>query len=197
MGFLLKYSMNEILIFPNPVLRKKSKEILKVGNELKKEIESVKKGLTDSENGAGLAAVQLGILRRFFVIKKEGKLRVLINPKIVKTVGEPEWVIIDRDDGGQEGFLEGCLSFPGFFGRVKRWLVIEVVWEEIKGDRLVKKETRLSGFEAVVWQHERDHLDGIMFVDRVKKDKGKFYRWEGGQMIKWKVGDLLKEEKTS
>ena len=95
------------------------------------------------------------------------------------------------------GFLEGCLSFPGFFGRVKRWLSIRAIWQEVKGDKLVKKEESLSGFEAVVWQHERDHLDGVMFVDRVKKDKGKFFKWENGQMIKTKVANLLKQEKTN
>jgi len=189
--------MNEILSFPNLVLRKKSKTVLKADVGLKKGIELVKKKLKDSENGAGLAAVQMGILRRFFVVKRDGKLQVVINPRIVKVMGEPEWVMIDRDDGGQEGFLEGCLSFPGFFGRVKRWLGVKVLWEEIKGDSLVKKKADLNGFEAVVWQHERDHLDGILFVDKVKKDRGKFYKWESGRMMKWRVADLLREEKTS
>ena len=189
--------MDEIVTFPNPVLRKKSKSVLKVDAGLKKEIERVETKLKNSENGAGLAAVQMGILRRFFVTKNKGQLRVVVNPEIVETKGEPEWVMTDREDGGQEGFLEGCLSFPGFFGRVKRWLSIRAIWQEVKGDKLVKKEERLNGFEAVVWQHERDHLDGVMFVDRVKKDKGKFFKWENGQMLKTKVVDLLRQEKIN
>ena len=193
--------MAEIIGFPNRILRKKSKEVLRADAGLKKSIELVKKKLENSENGAGLAAVQMGILRRFFVVKREGKLQVVINPRIVRVTGEPEWVMTDRDDGGQEGFLEGCLSFPGFFGRVKRWLTLEVFWQDLvkrgKNWQLTKRERVLSGFEAVVWQHERDHLDGVLFVDKVKKDRGKFYKWEGGRMVKRRVADLLKEEKTS
>lgn len=162
--------------------------------KLKREMRELEELLKENQNGAALAAPQIGVSRRFFARRDKGQMQVLINPEIMKTFGRKEYPMIDKDDGSKEGFLEGCLSFPGYYGRMKRWLRIEVGWQELLRGRLVKKSGILGGFEAIVFQHERDHLDGILFVDHIKKDKGKFFKWEGGKMVKEKVREVLVEE---
>ena len=95
-----------------------------------------------------------------------------------------------RDSGeAMEDFLEGCLSFPDYFGTVKRFLKIKVKWQEVLGNKLVSRSKELEGYEAVVWQHESDHLWGKLFIDYIKKEGGKFYRWNGKEMI---VADISK-----
>jgi len=186
--------MRKIVVFPNPVLRKQAREIGRVDGELKKEVADLKRLLKESENGAALAAPQIGVSKRFFGRKDKKEMKVVLNPKIVRSFGKKEYPMIDKKDGSKEGFLEGCLSFPGYYGRVKRWLKIEAVWWEIVRGKLTEKSKVLEGFEAIVFQHERDHLDGVLFVDHIKKDKGKFFKWEGERMVKWKAGNIINQE---
>jgi len=187
--------MNQIVTFPDLKLRKKAKGVVRVDEKLKKQVRQLAKMLETSENGAGLAGPQIGISRRFFGVKKGEKVSVLINPKIIKKEGKKEYSMINKDDGSKEYFLEGCLSFPGFYGRVKRWLKIEAEWQELSKGKLIDRRAWLTDFEAVVFQHEGDHLDGVLFVDRVKKQGGKFFKWQAEGMEKYKVGRLLAEEK--
>lgn len=190
-------TMKDIVVYPNKVLRLKTKEIKKVDSGLLTDINSLTKVLEKSENGAGLAAPQVGMRRRIFARKelKSGKVMVFINPKIKKVYGVKDYVnIISKEVSGEEkqdNFLEGCLSFPGYFGMVKRHMKIEAWWQEIEKGELVEKGGLLSGFEAVVFQHELDHLDGVLFVDHVKADGGKFYKEVGGKLIEWDVNELV------
>jgi len=187
--------MNQIVTFPDLRLRKKAEQVVRVDTKLKKQVKELIKILETSENGAGLAGPQVGISRRFFGVKKGEKVSVLINPKIIKKEGKKEYSMINKDDGSKEYFLEGCLSFPGFYGRVKRWLKIEAEWQELRQGKLVDRRGKLVDFEAVVFQHESDHLDGVLFVDRIKEEGGKLFKWQAGGMEKYKVGRLLMEEK--
>ena len=68
---------------------------------------------------------------------------------------------------------EGCLSVPGYLGKVKRHQTIKLRYQNLKGQ---EKESKFSGFLATVIQHEMDHLSGILFIDRVLKQKGKIYK---------------------
>lgn len=184
--------MGNILIYPNKVLRKKTTEIKSVDTDLLNEIEILKQQLVEAENGAGLAAPQIGISKRFFGIKDENKkVKVILNPKIKITFGEKVFPILVDDKGNQDDFLEGCLSFPNYWGTVKRWLKIKVEWQELIDKKLVSKSNELDGFKAIVWQHESDHLDGIVFVDHVKEDKGKFYKSVEGKMKPWDVDKII------
>lgn len=188
--------MNKILTYPNKILRKKAEKIETVDEILEKDVKNLVEGLKLAENGAGLAAPQIGISRSFFGLKDENKeVRVILNPMINKTWGEKVYPKMIDDKEKQEDFLEGCLSFPGFWGTVKRWLKIEVEWQELIDKKLVSKSETLEGFRAIVWQHESDHLEGILFVDHVKKDGGKFYKNIKGEMVKWSVNDVLKKGK--
>ncbi|RLC35603.1 peptide deformylase [Candidatus Shapirobacteria bacterium] len=181
--------MRQIVIYPSKILRQKSQEVLKVDKKLKQEIEEVEEVLRKTDNGAGLPAIQIGIKKRFFMMSK--KRGMVINPKIIKTIGKKTYLKIEKGDLSEEDFLEGCLSVPDFFGTVKRWAKIEAEWAELKGEELRKKTEVLEGFEAVIFQHELDHLNGILFIDHIKRDGGKLYKSVAGKMIEWKVESVL------
>ena len=181
--------MKKIIIYPAEILRQKTEEIKVVDKKLLLEIENLKKILKDSDNAAGLAALQVGLNKRFFGSKEIGKGSVLvfINPKIIKSYGEKVYPKLIDKDKKETDFLEGCLSFPGFFGTVKRFLNVDVSWQEIENQKLVTKSKKLGGFEAIVWQHESDHLEGIVFVDHIKEEGGKFFKEVAGKMEKTKM----------
>lgn len=186
--------MKKIILYPAEILRKKTEEIEKVDKKLLAQIDSLKKVLEKGDNAVGLAAPQIGLNKRFFGSKEigDGKIGVFINPKIEKKYGEKVYpkIIIDkrpsRRSSGEESeqdFLEGCLSFPGYFGTVKRFLKIDVSWSGVEKGKLVNKKKTLDGFEAIVWQHESDHLDGIVFIDHIREEGGKFFKDVDGKMV--------------
>lgn len=137
------------------ILRKKSREI-SIDDITGEKIQSLIEDMIEtmhSFNGVGLAAVQVGILKRLIVIDIEDEkgAYVLINPKIIKTKGEKECD-------------EGCLSFPNQYGKVIR--PTEVVVEFY--DRYAKKQKiKAKDLLAQAICHECDHLEGILFVDKV------------------------------
>jgi peptide deformylase len=102
-------------------------------------------------NGIGLAAPQVGVGKRLFIMGNQDKLVVCINPEIVEGEG-------DAKD------IEGCLSFPKLWLRVNRYQTIKVKYQNIVGETV---EHSLEGLAARVYQHERDHLDGICFDSKV------------------------------
>lgn len=186
---MIEYGMKKIVIYPNEVLRKRAVKVEKIDKNLFQDIKDLEKVLEKSENGAALAANQIGVAKRFIGIKnlKEKKIDVLINPEIKKFYGEKVYPKMVGEGDKSEDFLEGCLSFPDFYGTVKRYLKIEVAWQDLNGD---KKEKFLEGFEAIVFQHEFDHLNGVLFVDHIKEEGGKFYKWNGKEMVKEKLSYL-------
>ncbi len=143
----------QIKIYPAPVLRKKSTIVDTIGEEEK----MLAKDMLDAmhaSNGVGLAAPQVGISKRIIVVEDlEGTKSslVFINPKVVKKKG-------------RSSFCEGCLSVPDITRDVIRpeFIVLEAL--NLDGDK-IKIET--GGFLARVVQHEIDHLDGILFIDRI------------------------------
>ena len=192
--------MIKIFAYPDKTLRQVSKEIKLLDDILFHELEILTKELAMGENAAGLAAIQIGIVKRFFGIKKsDKKIEIYINPKIIKTFGERVYPVMVKEMpadssavmAGKEDFLEGCLSVPDYFGTVKRYLKIEVEWKELRGEKLISKREKLSGFEAIVWQHEYDHLNGVLFIDYIKKEGGKFYKWNGREMVKADINSVI------
>jgi peptide deformylase len=181
--------MRKIVLYPAEILKQKTEEVKNVDKKLLSEIEDLKKILQNGDNAAGLAAPQIGVNKRFFSSKEFGKGNVLVfvNPKIEKVYGEKLYPKIVDEDKKEDDFLEGCLSFPMFFGTVKRFLKIDVSWQEIEKGKLVTKNKSLDGFEAIVWQHELDHLEGIVFIDHIKEEGGKFFKDIGGRMEKWNM----------
>lgn len=140
-----------IVKIPDPVLHKVAGEVAKLGKKQLLLIDDMIR-IMKKANGVGLAAPQLGILQRIIVIAPDGmRPAALINPKVVKVEGE--YV-------GQEG----CLSIPGLYGDVTRPEYVEIEALDRKGREVVFE---LEGMPAKVAQHEIDHLDGILFTDKV------------------------------
>lgn len=147
----LRYSGDDILT-------KKAKKIEKVDEKIK-ELASDMLDTMYANDGIGLAACQVGMLKAMLVYDvnyieegKEKKPNILINPKILSL--SKSMVTVE----------EGCLSFPDVFNNVDRHEKVKVEYTDIEGNRKVIKA---SGMEAIVIQHEYDHLEGIVFLDRV------------------------------
>lgn len=140
-----------VIKVPDPVLRQVSREVVKVSKSTQLLIDDMVR-IMKKANGVGLAAPQVGVLQRVVVVAPSGmKPTAMINPVVVRAEGEQI---------GQEG----CLSIPGLYGDVKRAEFIEVEAMDRKG-RIYSYE--LEGMPARVVQHEIDHLDGVLFIDKV------------------------------
>src|SRR4030088_3741672 len=144
-------AVREILGFEHPVLREKARKVPKVDASSVSLLDDLAETM-DAAPGAGLAANQIGVALRVCVVKgDENQHWGLVNPVLVK------------GEGSQVGY-EGCLSFPGWVGEVERYETVVV-----KGLNRRGKEIRVksSGFTARAFQHELDHLDGVLFTDRL------------------------------
>ena len=147
-------AIKNIVTLENKLLRRKSKRIDRIDDEVLELIQDLKDTLY-SGDGVGLAAPQIGILKRAFIIDLRdgnGPL-ILLNPKILKKIGKYE-------DG------EGCLSYPGYEGIVVRPRKVVVSGMNQKGENVQYEAT---GLMARAICHETDHLDGILYMDLAKK----------------------------
>ncbi len=140
----------EILTNQNPLLRKISRPVAKVTKEIKELVANMEETMKAAP-GVGLAAPQVGELLRLIIADVGDGLNVLINPKVIKK-------------SGTQTFVEGCLSLPGIEAPIERAATVTVKAMNLKG-KLVEVEA--SGLLATVFQHEIDHLEGKLFVDRV------------------------------
>jgi peptide deformylase len=145
-----------ILTLGNELLRRKAEPVRKIDGSVKKTADEMVE-ILDGEKGVGLAGPQIGLMKRIFVVHVEGDIpRVFINPSIIET---------SQDTVKYE---EGCLSLPGVWADVIRPKSVKVqAWNE-KG-RPFTLET--AGILARVIQHENDHLEGILFIDRLPEQK--------------------------
>lgn len=144
-------SILKILTDENPVLRQKSKEITKITNRLKVLAKNMLETLYDAP-GVGLAAPQVGVLERIIVIDVGDGPIVLINPQIMTCEGE------NRD-------VEGCLSIPDRNEYITRAQKVVVSGLDLNGKKVKLEGT---GLLARAFQHEIDHLNGILFIDYLK-----------------------------
>ena len=138
-----------VRVLPDPVLRTKAKRIRSVDNSIYRLIKDMQETMHDAP-GVGLAAPQVGVPLRLVVIGiPEQEDIALINPEVVKTKGE-------RD------VTEGCLSIPGYIGKIKRAETVTVKGRDPSG-----KEVRIKADEllAQALEHEIDHLDGVLYID--------------------------------
>jgi peptide deformylase len=161
----------KILTVPNPILRKRAKKVGKIDKKVLKLVQDMFTTLRRQKDpeGVGLAAPQVGKSLRIFVAKIDNKFQVFINPKIVFRSKEE----ISEKDEEEHQILEGCLSIPKHYGEVARAKRVKIEYTNLKG----KEETKeFKDFLARIVQHEYDHLEGILFADRVLEQKGKFYK---------------------
>ena len=148
-------SYREIVKVGDPILKKKSRKVEKFDEKLARLIDDMRETMYKAE-GVGLAAVQVGVLRRVVVMDVGDGFTELVNPEIISVEGEQEE-------------QEGCLSLPGEYGITKRPAVVKVQAQDRTGQWHIYKGTELK---ARCFCHEIDHLDGILFTQKViRKDK--------------------------
>ncbi|PLX75996.1 MAG: peptide deformylase [Desulfuromonas sp.] len=149
----------KILHYPDPVLAKTAEPVTEITDEIRTLAEDMVETMYAAP-GVGLAAPQIGISQRLIVLDCSGKdeppqLITAVNPEIVEEEGEC----------CEE---EGCLSVPGYYARVDRSARVKVRFQDLQ-DRMVEIET--EGLLAVAFQHEIDHLNGVLFVDHLSSLK--------------------------
>lgn len=164
--------MRKIRKYGDEILRKKSKEVENIDGKIEKLINSMKETLI-KVNGIGLAAVQVGVLKRIFVAydREKENFITLINPEILEKKEEE----ID---------MEGCLSFPDIYFSITRAKKVVVKGINEKGKEVIVEG---EGIMARCFQHEIDHLNGVLIIDYASEREKDFY--------KEKLNSLLKENK--
>ena len=167
----------KIVLYGHPTLREKAGKVDEVDDNVREILDEMV-ALMRKANGVGLAANQVDIAKRFFVLEHDGILKKVVNPEILEFSEE----IADME--------EGCLSIPGVYKRVNRPAKIKVKYLNENGEEVVEE---LEEMWARAFQHEFDHIEGILFTDRLsilnkrlvakkldvlKKDfaKGRIYR---------------------
>lgn len=163
----------KILTTPNPFLHHKAKQLAswdkKTAREAREMIEILKK--TRNPQGVGLAATQVGLDKRFFLAIIDKKINIFVNPKIVKASKKMLSAVYKTK---RERWLEGCLSIPKIWGFVDRPFSVTVEYQI--PTELTPVTKTFSDAEAAYIQHEIDHIDGILFTDRIIKQKGIIYQ---------------------
>lgn len=152
-------SLLRILHYPEPVLAKKAEPVPEINDSIKKLAADMAETMYAAP-GVGLAAPQVGVSQRLIVLDCAGKeepphLITAVNPEIV-------------DEEGECFEEEGCLSVPAFYARVKRSAAVRVRFLDLE-NRIVEIEA--DGLLAIAFQHEIDHLDGVLFVDHLSSLK--------------------------
>jgi peptide deformylase len=157
-------AIREIITNPNPVLRRKARPVSEYGEDLQRLIDDMVETI-HQEPGVGLAATQVNISQRVIVVEygdenddvdetNPPKLYILINPEIT------------RFSEQKEISTEGCLSVPGLVGDVERSLEVTIRGKSRRGQPV---KIKAKGWLARIFQHEVDHLDGILFIDKAIK----------------------------
>jgi peptide deformylase len=152
-------ALAHVVKYGDPVLKSRAREVERFDGYLLEEVERMSRLMHDA-HGIGLAATQLGVLHRLLVyrVQAEGRIAALVNPEI-------EWLSRDK-----EVMEEGCLSLPGVVVDVERPVHVRVHAHDERGESLL---IEASGLEARVIQHEIDHLDGVLILDRTSRDQRK------------------------
>lgn len=178
----MSLTKDDIITLPNPHLRQKSLRVAYITEEIKRVVQDMIDATLswdasrNHEVGVALAAVQIDQLYRIIVVrndlehKEDRTFMVFINPVITKKEGE-----LSKD-------YEGCLSVPDIYGKVKRYTRVRVKALDLNGQTI---RLTAEGFLARIFQHEIDHLNGLMFIDHIKDDPNAFYHLdEDGKLTK-------------
>lgn len=173
--------VSKILDTKDSRLKETSKEVKKIDKKISSLIADLKDTLKAQEDpeGVGLAAPQIGKNVRVFVMLSGKIIKTVINPVVVKVTKDPE-------KGKKKGpsIMEGCLSLPHFYTPLVRANGIEIEYLDETGKRIVEKFT---GLDAQIVQHEIDHLNGLLFIDRMFEQKKPLYEHHNGE---WDEVDL-------
>ena len=162
-------AVRPILVYPDPILKQVAEPVEEIDETVVEVVQDLVDTMVDAGHSVGVAAPQIGILKRIVVVdvskSKLGKdnnhgLLEMVNPRILEKTGS-------------KMMREGCMSVPDYTGNVTRAESIVAEFTNREGQPRV---IEASGFEAVAIQHELDHLDGLLFLDRVSSLKTDLYR---------------------
>ncbi len=143
-------ALRNIVLEGDPILRKRCRPVDQVNDRIRMVLDDMVETMRNS-HGVGLAAPQVGMMRRMFVAEpEEGRVYCIVNPEILET------------EGSQIGD-EGCLSIPGYQGTVERPERVRMKGMDRDGNQ---QEYEFEGWDAVVMCHEFDHLEGILYIDK-------------------------------
>jgi peptide deformylase len=174
--------LREILVYPNPILRKKSQDVSEFNDELHTLLDDMNETMLDA-GGVGLAAVQIGILKNVLILnipvddEKSGE-SIQFPENLIEAINP---VITHKD--GEQVFQEGCLSVPGFYEDITRAQHISVEFFDRNGKKQIHD---YEDFMAVAWQHEMEHLSGHVFIENLSFLKRKKFEKEWKKKIKSK-----------
>lgn len=161
----------KILTVPNDVLNKPSKPVTTFDKKLAKTIKEMQKTLAETYDpvGVGLAAPQVGISKQLFIARptEDSQPKTFINPKIIKQQAAK------KESKKEKKLLEGCLSIPNIWGKVKRNQKLTLEYQDEKGNKHIED---FDGFMATIIQHEIDHLEGTLFTKHVVEQNEKLFR---------------------
>lgn len=146
-------AIHKIITTENPILRQKAKKVHRFDPSIAKLVDDMFETM-HAAHGVGLAAPQIAISLRVFVADFEERKIAMVNPEIIKAEGE-------------ELGTEGCLSIPGYVGdNIRRATSVVVKGQDVRGKAI---RVRAEGWFARILQHEIDHLDGVLFLDRLDR----------------------------
>lgn len=155
--------IKEIIKLPETRIRQKSQDVVSFDESLRSLITDLVDVSVIQEDppALGMAAPQIGVLKRVFVARVRNKFRPFVNPKIIKASDK------------ETSLMEGCFSVTALYGQVIRPIEIDVEYQDAYGKKVVAK---LKGLAAKIFQHELDHLNGTLFIDHVNAQNGKMFR---------------------
>jgi peptide deformylase len=172
----------KIVTVKNPLLRQKSRPVSKIDKKTHELIADMRDTLAAQSDpeGVGLAAPQIGKNVRVFLMVHEGVERICINPEVIE-VSEPK----KKPKKKAKTVLEGCLSLPHYYGPLTRAKKITISYLSETGQKVTET---FEGFLAQIVQHEIDHLDGVLFIDRIVEQHAPLYLFHGEE---WEEVELV------
>ncbi len=175
--------MSHVITVPAEVLRQPTQPVEAIDSRVLQVLKDMEDALLRAKDpqGVGLAAPQIGVSLRIFMIRPDPKKEIttFINPEIIRFSQR------QNSPTGKKGVYEGCLSLPHHYAPVKRSTSVTIRYQKLEPRtyNLVPAQETLSGFAAHIVQHEMDHLNGILFIDRVLEQNAKLYKVEGKEWI--------------
>ena len=179
--------IRKILRSGDPKLREISKPVFNIDAKTLELIRDLKETLAIQKDpeGVGLAAPQIGKNLRIFVANYKELKRVVINPEILETKTEEIKTKQSKKGGKKQEILEGCLSLPNYYGPLQRVNLIKIKYLNEAGKEMIEE---FKGFDAQIILHEIDHLNGVLFLDRLLEQKKPLYKLEKD---KWEEVELI------
>ncbi|MCX6705829.1 MAG: peptide deformylase [Candidatus Woesebacteria bacterium] len=176
--------IRKILRSGDPKLREISKTVVKIDSKILKLVQDLKETLAVQKDpeGVGLAAPQIGKNLRIFVANYKELNKVIINPEIIETHQSP--ITNHQSPKSRREILEGCLSLPNYYGPLKRVNSIKIKYLNEEGKEMMEE---FKSFNAQIVLHEIDHLNGVLFLDRLLEQKQPLYKLEAD---KWEEVEL-------